>query len=476
MKVDESVLAREMGTDTGGTDYVGLLAQALNRRVPQAKYKAVYLDKPGSPSAAEKEFLWWNLVRSIDNGYGVATNWVSPPSNKPRGVKGSPTPRYSGGTTYHYVAAMGWSDEGNNGRPSVFIVDSGFWPGAYWVDFEQYVKLIVPKGYAFADLPLIAPPPPGVKLPPGIPVSSGVKPPPPPPPPPVVVPPKPSGKLADPATDWMLTRHNQYKPRGMASPMWIGIHTSESNSSAVNLRNYCERNLVSYNRIGDDKKIVVMVDDDSAPYAASGANKYAYHYCFSSSFASWSRSQWLDPTPDGYNEREALRLGAKQVAYWIQKSHEQGRPIPAVWIGGKQRPPWGLNGICGHVDFGQWGGGHTDPGPNFPVDQFMAYVNEFLTGVEQPPVVPLPPVVVPGTNPSKYADWLLYQGNPNNNIDRVKAVQSKLQRNYASYAGHLKVDGDFGALTKAAVMEFQRRSHMVADGIVGPATAAALQP
>lgn len=474
MKVDESVIAREMGTDQDGTDYVGLLAGALNRRLPQAKYKAIYLDKANPPTADEKNLLWWNLVRSIDNGYGVATNWVSPPSNKPRGVKGSPTPRYSGGTTYHYVSAMGWSDEGNDGRPAVFIVDSGFWPGAYWVDFDQYARLIAPKGYAFADLPLIAAPPPGVKLPAGIPVGGGA--PPPPPPPPVVVPPKPAGGLVDPKTKSIIIP-NSYKPRGMPAPMWIAVHTSEGGSSAVGLTEYCRGAGVSYNRIVDDRDIVEAVADANAPWAAVGANKYAYHLCFSHSFAAWSRSQWLDPNPnDGHNEREALRNGARQIAYWIQKSYADGRPIPAEWMGGKARPPWGLTGICGHVDFGQWGGGHTDPGPNFPVDQLLADIKGFLTGEAQPPLVTLPPVVAPGTNPDKYGDWLLYKGNPNNNIDRVKAVQSRLKTAYADYAGHLTIDGDFGAQTDAAVREFQRRVPLTADGIVGPSTAAALKP
>ncbi|AHJ86314.1 lysin A [Mycobacterium phage 32HC] len=284
--------------------------------------------------------------------------------------------------------------------------------------------------------------------------------------------------LADPITKALWTARNRYSPRGLPSPMWIGCHTSESRSRAVNLRDYCERNEVSYHRIVDDVDIVGMVRDTDGSWSAVGANKYAYHICWSSSFASWSREQWLDPTPgDGFNERNALRLGAKQIAYWIQQSRAAGRPIPVEWIGGRNRPPWGLNGICGHVDFGTWGGGHSDPGPNFPVDTLLSDVREFLTGEPQPPIVAPPPVGVPGTNPDKYADWMLYQGNPRNNVDRVRAVQRRLKYAYAAYAGHLAIDGDFGPLTRMAVEEFQRRSKpLVVDGIVGPMTAAALKP
>ncbi|MFN3005156.1 peptidoglycan DD-metalloendopeptidase family protein [Mycolicibacterium wolinskyi] len=283
--------------------------------------------------------------------------------------------------------------------------------------------------------------------------------------------------LADPITKPLWTRANRYAPRGMPSPMWIACHTSESRSRAVNLRNFCENNSVSYNRIVDDIDIVGMVRDSDAPWAAVGANKYAYHICWSWSFASWSREQWLDPNPsDGFDERNALRLGAKQIAFWIQQSRAAGRAIPVEWIGGRNRPPWGLNGICGHVDFGQWGGGHTDPGVNFPVNTLLSDVREFLTGQPQPPIVSPPPVVKPGTNPDRYADWMLYQGNPSNNIDRVRAVQRRLKYAYDEYAGHLAIDGDFGPLTRMAVEEFQRRSKLIADGIVGPMTAAALKP
>jgi hypothetical protein len=89
----------------------------------------------------------------------VPMNWVAPPGNKPIGIKGSQTPSYSGGTTYHYVCAMGIDDAYPGG--AVWIADSGFQPFNYWISFDQCATLIPPKGYTYATAPINAtiPPP-----------------------------------------------------------------------------------------------------------------------------------------------------------------------------------------------------------------------------------------------------------------------------------------------------------------------------
>ncbi|QFG14076.1 endolysin [Mycobacterium phage Curiosium] len=151
--VPEATLAREIGTTVRGTDYVGLIERILDLRVPDARYTSVYIEND-PPSAAQRETLWRNLKRSIDAGYGVVMNWVAPPSNYPRGVKNSASPRYGGGTVYHYVAAMGYDDD--PAARAVWIADSGFQPQGYWISFDQCASLIPPKGYAYAD-PTVAP-------------------------------------------------------------------------------------------------------------------------------------------------------------------------------------------------------------------------------------------------------------------------------------------------------------------------------
>lgn len=461
IRVDEATLARECRTHTGGTDNVGLIERVLDTRLPAAKYTSVYpggerIGSPAKPVDVRRDWFRNDVVSSINRGSAVILNWVVPTNNKPRGVKGSANPSY-GGKSYHYVTVVGWSDEGNDGRLAVLIADSGFRPYVYWMDFEQAFSLIgadLYKGYAYAAAEVRAP--------------AAVPPPPTPAPPPVTAP-KPA-RLPDPSTARRITK-NKYSPRGMGWPKWIAVHTSESASTVDGLAAYCERAGVSYNRLVSDVAILTTVADADAPWAASNGNRYAFHLCFSHSFAGWSRDKWLDPTvADGYNEDAALTNAARVAAWWCQE-HE----IPPVWIGGRGKPPWGLDGILGHVDLGAWGGGHTDPGGNFPVTEFIRRVSGILTGSVQPPLVTLPPVVLPGTDPDKYAGVMLYRGRIGNDPALVRAVQRRLKAAFAGYAGHLVIDGDFGSQTQAAVREFQRRSGLVADGIVGPMTAAALK-
>jgi len=148
--VDEATLAAECGTDEGGTDYVALIERSLDPRLPEANYSSV--DAPHDPPTEdEKTRLWDGIVRSINNGYGVIFNWVAPPSNYPRGIKGSPNPSYGGGTVYHYVTCAGYDSE-YPGR-ALWIADSGFQPFEYWISFDQAATLIPPKAACYANLP-----------------------------------------------------------------------------------------------------------------------------------------------------------------------------------------------------------------------------------------------------------------------------------------------------------------------------------
>lgn len=144
----ETELGRKLGTHTGGTDWIGQFPKVLNSLISGADY--TYREMPNDPAtSAQKDMLWNDVRNSIDAGHGVVANIVSPPSNRPRGIRGSKSPAYpNSGTVYHYIAVMGYGYD--NTTRGVFIADSGFSPFLYWLSFDQLATLIPPKGYAYS--------------------------------------------------------------------------------------------------------------------------------------------------------------------------------------------------------------------------------------------------------------------------------------------------------------------------------------
>lgn len=139
-------LINRIGTTVNGTDDISWITPVLND-ILGGGYKHDYV-RHDPPTNDEKELFWGRLVKSIDSGYGLVANIVAPPSNYPRGVNGSESLRYGGGTVYHYVALMGYKDDGDR---AVWWADPGFAPFGAWISFDQTVGLIAPKGYLWQD-------------------------------------------------------------------------------------------------------------------------------------------------------------------------------------------------------------------------------------------------------------------------------------------------------------------------------------
>lgn len=144
--VPEAQLARELGTTTNGTDWIGQITALLGRYLQQPYVTREIPNDP--PTAAQLALLKDDIRKSIDGGNGVVANIVAPPGNQPPGY-----PRWQ--TIYHYIAIVGYDD-----AQGVYVADPARFSGYehYWLTWEKIASLIAPKGYACA--PTGAPVPP----------------------------------------------------------------------------------------------------------------------------------------------------------------------------------------------------------------------------------------------------------------------------------------------------------------------------
>lgn len=163
---------------------------------------------------------------------------------------------------------------------------------------------------------------------------------------------------------------NSYGPRSRND--FVVIHTEEGNSTALGLADYCNGHGVSYNLIVDGTNTVENVPVNEIPWAAVDANGLGVHICFAGSRAAWDRAKW-------HSEGAALDRAAKATAAACK---QYGVPVAKIRSGGG----WdsGVRGLAAHADFGARGGGHTDPGPNFPWDDFTRRVNGFMASTPAP--------------------------------------------------------------------------------------------
>lgn len=185
--------------------------------------------------------------------------------------------------------------------------------------------------------------------------------------------------VENPTTKWMnpMSPNRYGPPRGSID--WVVVHTQEATSTAEQVTDNVLMNpnaQVSYNTVVGDRQTIEVVPPTHSPWAAANANTRADHLLFAGTFAAWTFDKWLSTdTTDGINESAMLTRGAIWTAWRCQE-----RDIPVVWVGGTSTKPPARKGICGHVDLGAWGGGHTDPGNGFPRDEFMDRVRIAYNG------------------------------------------------------------------------------------------------
>lgn len=134
----------------------------------------------------------------------------------------------------------------------------------------------------------------------------------------------------------------------------------------------------------------------------------------------------------------------------------------------KEALAWLLQHLAAQGLPGQFDGGHRDtkatacPGKNAYAE--IDSINALARSGE---VVPTKAGSTP--TPQETGAWL--RNGSTGGV--VEVLQHTLNVQYPAYSD-LDEDGQFGDLTEAVVREFQRRSHVTVDGVVGPVTAGRL--
>lgn len=145
------------------------------------------------------------------------------------------------------------------------------------------------------------------------------------------------------------------------------IHTSEGSTTYTGLGSFFANpsSGVSSHTGADNftpNTVGEYVPRSGKAWTAAGANPVAVQIelCTPSGAAmGWSAGDW---------QGQATMLAT--CAAWIaEECAALGLPITRLTPAQAQGSG---RGVCGHVDLGSWGGGHTDPGPNFPWAQVLA--------------------------------------------------------------------------------------------------------
>lgn len=167
-----------------------------------------------------------------------------------------------------------------------------------------------------------------------------------------------------------------YSSRGGATVRLVVLHTAQGATTYQSLGNFFaspSSQVSSHVGIDDTPGTVgEYVYRPNKAWTAANANPVATQaeLC---AFAEWNATEWARHPEMLANTADWI---AEECAYF---------GIPIVKLTAAQAQGSG-RGVCGHVDLGSWGGGHWDPGPNFP----WADVLDMARGGASPPT-PTPP-------------------------------------------------------------------------------------
>lgn len=241
----------------------------------------------------------------------------------------------------------------------------------------------------------------------------------------------------------------------------MSAHTAEiapSVSSAEAIGRYFATTdrQASYTSLFDSDGELRLLPSTAVAFGIVNFNSPCIHGSFATRAVYWGK----DPGWD----RAAVECGGEAYARW---SHDHGIPVRRVTAGvaraaaAKGDPAAG--GIVAHADMDP--SRRTDPGAAFPWDALLAVARgqdpaRTRAAVDGPRLLRLADPHLQG------GDVLDWQHQLVGWFERVQPGANALPRYGA--------DGDYGDETAAYTAEFQKRVGIAADGIVGPATRAAM--
>lgn len=153
-----------------------------------------------------------------------------------------------------------------------------------------------------------------------------------------------------------------YSSRSGSTVRLIVIHTAEGARTYQELGNFFANpssGVSSHTGIDDTPNTCgEYVRPADKAWTASGANPVAVQteLC---AFAAWTAADWS-------NHPTMLATCAQWIAEEAARFNIPIRKLTAQQAQGSSA------GVCGHIDLGSWGGGHWDPGYNFPWNQVIS--------------------------------------------------------------------------------------------------------
>jgi hypothetical protein len=255
-----------------------------------------------------------------------------------------------------------------------------------------------------------------------------------------------------------------YSSRGGAGVRLIVIHTAEGSKTYQSLGNYfasSSSQVSSHTGIDDTVNTVgEYVKRGNKAWTASNANPVAVQaeLC---AFAAWDSAEW---------HRHPNMLS--NCAAWIAEE-AAAFGIPITKLNASQAQGSG-RGVCQHVDLGSWGGGHTDCGSAFPLDEVIAMAGGQPAPSPGPTPTP-PPAGKAPPFPYPSSDYLgKPSSDPHCHSGHYGGVDSTnvrtWQQQMANRGWNIGVDGDFGNQSDQVCRQFQAEKGLSVDGLVGPTT------